>query len=171
MKQYKKPLKFYLMVFGLTSVIILGYTIYIYMTSVDTPTFKEMSVLWIMPFFFTLIYYLGDVLSEKITKKRKKNTNNEDQFLMDISKKMTESNAFQIEEFRRLRTSEKFQTQLHYAYWIFQNGEDEAHTMDLLQKKFRKDTLEGRAMEYVVAYLLEKKQEEIATTEEKENEI
>jgi hypothetical protein len=41
------------------------------------------------------------------------------------------------------------------AYKIHQDGEDEVFNIEKLEKKFKKDTMEYRAMSFVLAYLEE----------------
>jgi len=112
--------------------------------------------LWIMPFLFTGFYYGSDALMDKFMK-RKKKINYESKFLEAISIKMREGNEFVIEEFRKLQNNKVFQDDLKKAYQIYQNGETDNFGIDRLEKKYRKDSLEKRAMKYVVEYLKENK--------------
>ena len=73
----------------------------------------------------------------------------------DISKKMRDSNEFIVEEFRRLQNNVKFQEDLNKAYKIFKEGENEVLSIAKLERKYRKDSLEQRAMKYVTDYLRE----------------
>lgn len=153
MKQYKKPFKFYLLIFAFSSLIILGYSIYLYVNG--QAALSDLVTLWILPFFFTLIYYLGDLLLFKISNRRKK-IDYEQLFLEAIAKRMRESKAFVIEDFRKLQRSERFQTQVKNAYEIYKNGESELYSIEKIDKKFRDDSLEGKAMKYVLAFVSEK---------------
>jgi len=119
-------------------------------------TVTELYPLWIMPFLFTGFYYGSDALMDKFMK-RKKKINYESKFLEAISIKMREGNEFVIEEFRKLQNNKVFQDDLKKAYQIYQNGETDNFGIDRLEKKYRKDSLEKRAMKYVVEYLKENK--------------
>lgn len=153
MRQYKKPKSFYYTVFGLTSLIVLGYSIYLFF-SVGASV-AELWVLWILPFPFTMIYYGGDTLMQWFANKRKK-VDHEGDFYGLIAKKMTESKTFFIEEFRKLQQSAVFQTQVHIAFLIYQDGESDIYSVDKLKKKFRSDSLEGRAMAFAIQIVEDK---------------
>lgn len=156
MKQYKKPTKFYIMIFVFTSVIVLGYSVYLYIK--ESAELSDLVTLWVLPPIFTLLYYGGDVLIQKIAD-RKKKVDYEGLFLRAVGEKMSASKEFLIEDFRKLQKSEKFQTQVHSAYEIYHNGESELYTLEKIEKKFRADSLEGRAMFYVCEFVKEKLKE------------
>ncbi|MGD9910309.1 MAG: hypothetical protein AB7U79_06900 [Candidatus Izemoplasmatales bacterium] len=153
MRQHKKPKSFYYTVFGLTSLIVLGYSLYLYF-SVGASV-SELWILWLLPLPFTMIYYGGDALMQWIANKTKK-VDEEGDFYALIAKKMTESKTFFIEEFRKLQRSSVFQTQMHVAFEIYKNGESEIYTVEKLKKKFRADSLEGRAMAFAIQIVEEK---------------
>jgi hypothetical protein len=147
MKQYRKPMKFYLLMYLLLTVVIGGYTGYLIIQGT-----LEATDIWnalILPPFFVIIYYIFDVLMEKIFSKRKK-VDLEGLFLDDVALRMQQSGLFGIEDFRRLKISERFQDALKVSFWISQNGENEDRNINRLEKKFDKKTLEAKAMTYVV---------------------
>ncbi|MBU0997567.1 MAG: hypothetical protein KKE16_05905 [Firmicutes bacterium] len=156
MRQHKKPIKFYITIFIGTSIIIMGYSIYLFVA--QDAQLADLVSLWILPLIFTLLYYGGDSLVQKIAD-RKKKVDYEGIFLRTIGERMSESKEFLIEDFRKLQRSEKFQSQVHNAYLISQNGESELMTLDKIQKKFRPDTVEWRAMLYVCSFVKEKLEE------------
>ncbi len=155
MKTSKKPLKFYLIMFGFSVILIGGYSLY--MILAQDQTVNDVAVLWLMPFVFTGIYYGSDVLIDKFSN-RKKKVDYEARFLGEISEVMRNSGEFIVEEFRKLQNNQKFQYDLKRAYLIYKDGEDENNSIDRLERKYRKDTLEKRAMDYVVKYLKENKE-------------
>ena len=160
MRQHKKPLKFYIIIFIGTSLIILGYSIYLFIT--QDAQLADLISLWILPLIFTLLYYGGDSLVQKIvdkTAEKKRKVDYEGNFLRKIGELMSESKQFLIEDFRKLQRSEKFQTQVHNAYLIYQNGETEIISLEKISKKFRADTLEARAMAFVCSFVKEKLEE------------
>jgi amino acid permease len=152
MKQHKKPFKFYLTMFLIIAVAIFLYSMY-KMIWEDAPLI-EVASLWTLPFVFILIYYGSDVLMDKIFNK-KKQINFEAEFIEKISVKMREKNEFLIEDYRRLKINQKFQESLKAAYKIFSEGEDDLFNISKLERKFKKGTIEYRAMEYVIEYLKE----------------
>jgi len=156
MQQGKKPLKFYLYMFLLSSMIVLAYSAYLILAGKNT--IEELLPLWVLPAIFTLFYYGMDTVLNKLLK-RKKKIDYEKLFLDAIAERMRNSKQFVIEDFRKLQKSERFQSQVKNAYEIYQNGEDEAHSLDRIVKKFREDTLEYRAIKYVVDFVKEKPKE------------
>ncbi len=115
-------------------------------------TIKDIYVLWFMPFIFTGFYYGSDSLIERFSH-RKQKRDYEAEFLDEISQIMRDSNEFLIEEFRRLQINKNFQESLKKAYYIYINGENDVYNINRLEKKYRKGTLEKRAMKYVIDYL------------------
>jgi len=103
-----------------------------------------------------LIYYGGDSLLEKIFNKKKR-VDYEAEFVDAIAKRMRESNEFIIEDYRRLQINDKFQSVLKLGYQIEKNGETEQNNFEKLEKKFRKNTLEYKAVMYMIEYLKETK--------------
>jgi len=97
------------------------------------------------------------IVDKSAEKKRK--VDYEGNFLRKIGELMSESKQFLIEDFRKLQRSEKFQTQVHNAYLIYQNGETEIISLEKISKKFRADTLEARAMAFVCSFVKEKLEE------------
>lgn len=158
MRQIKKPFKFYLIIFIFSVVLVLGYSIY--MMFFKDATVNDVYVLWFMPFIFTGFYYGSDVLMDRFNK-RKRKIDYEAEFLDKISQIMRDSNEFLIEEFRRLQINKNFQESLKKAYYIYENGENETYNINRLEKKYRKGSLEKRAMEYVINYLKENKKDNI----------
>ncbi|MCK4551792.1 MAG: hypothetical protein KAU02_02660 [Tenericutes bacterium] len=152
MRTTRKPFKFYFYIFIFSVVIVAGYSLY--MIYSEGKSVSDVYNLWFMPPIFTGFYYGSDLLIDKFTN-RKKKINYEANFLAEISKKMNEGKVFLVEEFRRLQNNYKFQEDLKRAYQIYTNGESEVFTIAKLEKKYRKDTVEFKAMKYVVEYLKE----------------
>ncbi len=158
MKRQKKPLKFYLYVFIFSTVIIGGYSLYEILAN-ETPV-SEIYVVWFMPILFTVFYWASDSLILKITNRKSKNPkkkrkNEKSTFLDDISSRMRDSDEFIIEDYRKLKNSKKFQEDLDRAYMIFEQGETDVFTIAKLENKYRKNTVEKRAMKFIVEYLKE----------------
>lgn len=154
MRTQKKPLKFYIIIFLFSVILVLGYSLY--MIFFSDATISELYPLWFMPFIFTGFYYGSDALVDKI-RGRKKKVNYEANFLNEISNIMRDSNEFIVEEYRRLQNSQSFQENLQKAYKIYMEGESETNTIERLERKYKKDSLEKRAMRYVIDYLKENK--------------
>ncbi|MBN2877561.1 MAG: hypothetical protein JXL85_07915 [Bacilli bacterium] len=154
MRQQIKPFKFYLIIFLFSVALIVAYTLFMILG--QGQTVSDVYTLWFMPFIFTGIYYATDWIADRLNKKKKRK-DYEGSFLREISKTMQESNEFIIEEFRRLQVNKTFQDDLKKAYYIYSSEEDSTANIDRLEKKYRKGTLENRAIKFVVDYLRENK--------------
>ncbi|MFA7561621.1 MAG: hypothetical protein WCY80_05920 [Candidatus Izemoplasmatales bacterium] len=154
MKPLRKPFKFYLSMFIILSIAVIGYTIYkIYK---DQTPIVDLASLWVMPLFFTLIYFFSDIVLDKIFN-RKKKLIGEDKFIHEIDQRIRDKNLFLVEEYRRLQINQKFQESLKIAFKIYENGENEYFSKEKLLRKFKKDSAEFKAIECVIQYLEESK--------------
>lgn len=154
MKKFKKPLKFYLIMFLILILAVGGYSIY--KVLVDNTPISELVSLWILPVIFIFVYYGSDSLLDKLFNKKKK-IDYEAEFIEKIAGRMRDSNEFLVEDYRRLQINQKFQDSLKMAYQIFLDGESELFNIQKLERKFKKDSIEYRAMKYVIQYLEETK--------------
>ncbi len=152
MRKHRKPFKFYLYMFLFAIVLVIIYTLYnIIRGTVD---YNELIITWLLPFIFVGFYYGSDTLMDKLTKKKEK-VDYEDKFLDRISEAMRNSNEFLIEDFRKLQLNEKFQKAVQDAYNVYQNGENELYNLQRIEKKFKKDTIEHKAILFVLSYIKE----------------
>ena len=154
MKRFKKPFKFYVLMFLILSLAVAGYSIYRIVK--DSTPVGELVSLWVLPLIFILIYYGSDSLLEKIFNKKKR-INYEEKFIEEIAKRMRESNEFLVEDYRRLQINDKFQESLKIGYQIYLNGESDLFNINKIERKFKKGTLEFKAIQYVIDYLRESK--------------
>lgn len=156
MKNGKKSKAHYLLLFVFSFLLMGIYVILNYLE--DRLALENVWVYLLIPFVFTGLYWGGDTLLQKIRDKRQK-VDYYGLFLDAVGERMRNSQAFLLEDFRRLQTSERFQDAVKTAYFIHQNGETEAIGLERLEKKFEKRSLEFKAMQYVVAYVREKRDE------------
>jgi hypothetical protein len=104
-----------------------------------------------LPLLFTLFLFVFDSIFDRILPSKEKKADDAYQvFIKQTTKKVNENLALSIEDFRRLRENEKFQKALYQAYQIYLNGENEDINYVFLEKKFKKDTNEYKALEIVV---------------------
>jgi hypothetical protein len=136
------------------SLAVAGYSIYRIVK--DSTPVSELVSLWVLPLIFILIYYGSDSLLEKIFNK-KKQINYEEKFIEEIAKRMRESNEFLVEDYRRLQINDKFQESLKIGYQIYLNGENDLFNINKIERKFKKGTLEFKAIQYVIDYVRESK--------------
>lgn len=106
------------------------------------------------PLVFSVFLFLFDKIFEMIfpkkLKKKQDNKDNYQQFLNVINKEVELQTDFSIEDYRRLRDSEKFQKSLKQAFRILEDGESEDISYTYLSKKYKKDSREYTAMNIVI---------------------
>jgi hypothetical protein len=158
MKKTKKPIKYYLLLLTL-SFVVMGLSI-IYKAFTSAVQTSDFVYLFIIPLLFTGVYWGVDTLAVKFSEKKAKK-DYEGQFLEVVADRMRESKAFLIEDFRHLQNSQKFQETMRTAFLITQKGEDENRTIERLEKKFEKRTIEYKAMQYVIPVVKQKLEEKV----------
>lgn len=105
----------------------------------------------ILPLAFTFLLFVFDQIFDKIWPNKEKNGDDEfTEFLKKTTSKVNETLELGIEEFRRLRESERFQKSLYQAYQIYLIGETDEINYIFLKKKFKKDSNEYNALMIVV---------------------
>ena len=85
-------------------------------------------------------------------KQRKKNEEKQgyEQFLVEMNQVLNKETDFSIQDYRSLQDSEKFQKTLHQLYTIKTEGEKPDLTYDYLGKKFKKTTIEYKAIHIII---------------------
>lgn len=145
----KRGLKHYLRFWILASIV---YTIYIIVLSIrDGFTVELFLPVLYLPLVFTFLLFVFDMIFDRIwPQKGKKEDDEFNSFIKKTTFEVNEQLELSIEDFRRLRENEKFQKSLYQAYQIYLIGETEEINFVFLDKKFKKDTIEFKAMEVVV---------------------
>ena len=93
-----------------------------------------------------------------------------DEFINEVSRKMNESNAFNVEDYRHFRENQKFQETLKKLYMIYSEGETETLSYALLERKFKKGSKEKEAIDLLIAITKEKSAVKETTNTEEEKE-
>ena len=91
-----------------------------------------------------------DLVFPKKLKKKREDKNEYQAFLNTINKEVETQVDFSVEDFRRLRESDRFQKALGQAYRVYKEGETAELSYDFLRKKFKKDTKEFIALNIVI---------------------
>ncbi|MDP2424969.1 MAG: hypothetical protein Q8M70_01230 [bacterium] len=152
MKNQRKPLKYYLLMYVLIMLFTGGYTVFMLIRGT-----LEVSDLWLMltmPVLFVFFLFLFDTLRAKIFSKKPK-VDLQKEFLMKVSEQLRATNEFGIEDYRKLQLNQRFQDSLRIAYTIASQGETEDKNLSRLEKKFDKRTIEGKAMHIVARFVKE----------------
>jgi len=151
----KKNFKYYLLIFGIAMLAILIYTV---INWVSTGTF-QIGMLWsalVFPLLFTTFFFVFDKIFEKLFPKQKKLQGEKDDinnFVNKMNAAMDKDGGFSITDYRTLQESERFQKTLKQLYSIKKDGETEDLTMDYLSKKFKKSTVEYKAIQIIIEEL------------------
>ena len=146
----QRNFKYYFRLYLISLVVYLGYVAFL---AVQNDGF-DMTLLFgatYIPIMFILFMFVFDKLFDKIfPSKEKKETDLFKVFLQRVTKLIEEQLDFSIEDFRRLRTNNRFQKALYHAYLISEQGETEDINIKFLEKKFKNGTNEAKAMEIII---------------------
>ena len=116
-------------------------------------------MLWsalVFPLLFTTFFFVFDKIFEKLFPKQKKLQGEKDDinnFVNKMNAAMDKDGGFSITDYRTLQESERFQKTLKQLYSIKKDGETEDLTMDYLSKKFKKSTVEYKAIQIIIEEL------------------
>ena len=145
----KRGFKHYLRFWMLATVIYAAYIIFI--SSRDGVDVTLVTSALYLPIVFTFLLFAFDTVFDRIWPQKEKKEDQEfDEFLKKTTYQVNEELELSIEDFRRLRENAKFQKSLYQVYQIYLIGETDEINFIFLEKKFRKDTTEYRALEIVV---------------------
>lgn len=148
----KKNFKYYLMIFGIAVLAILIYTVVIWLDSGQfNLTLLQMAL--IIPILFTLFLFIIDQVSSRIFPKRQKQIKEKedfDSFVHKANQVLDSEGDFSIQDYRILQDSERFQKTLKQLYTIKNDGESEDLTIDYLSKKFKKTSIEYKAVQIII---------------------
>lgn len=149
----EKNFKYYLKIFIIGTVAIFLFAV---VDAIRNKGFDNQLLLTMLfaPVLFTVLLFGFDKLFELIIpnklKNKTKDKDNYQQFLNVINLEVETQTEFTIEDYRRLRDSEKFQKSLRQAFRILEEGESEDVSFEYLGKKFKKDSREYTAMNIVI---------------------
>ena len=150
----KKGFKHYLQFYVL---IVIVYFLYISILAMQNDGYDStmlFSLIYLPPAFVGFIYLFDSIMEPFFNKMKQPKKNSEaslyKQFFQVITNQVNTQCDFSIEDFRRLRESDKFQKALQQAYKIKTEGETPDLNFVLLDKKFKKETREYEAMQVVI---------------------
>lgn len=148
----KKGFKHYIRMYLLLLVVYTGMTVVVAaMNSWDFDSQQLVSILY-LPIIFVLFLFVFDTIFALIFKPKGKTDSDDDfkSFGRRVTSEMKKKDMFSIEDYRRLQESDRFQKALHHAFEIYENGEKPEMNIVFLEKKFKKDSIEGKAMTIVL---------------------
>jgi uncharacterized membrane protein len=146
-----KGMKYYLIIFIVSLISVILYGIYVSVQQSDFDPAYFASLLTV-PFAFTGFLMLFDFLLAKILPKKnpQKSLNEYEQYLIQLTEILKDSNEFSIEDFRKFRVNERFQRALKNLYKISKDGESEDLNYKIVEKRFKKDSLEHKAIQILI---------------------
>ena len=146
----KKGLQYYALIFLFSSVALIVYMVYLRFKdgAFDSELFKSLSY---VPLMFTVLLFGFDFIFDKIfTKTSNKSNVKFETYLKKASDAIQNECDFTIEEYRRLRSDQKFQKGLGQAFRVYDNGENKDLNFEFLERKFKKGTNEYAAFQIVI---------------------
>lgn len=147
----KKGLKYYIRYY---LILLLAYIVLVLIsTSMNDWVWNTGQLISIayLPLTFVVFMFIFDRIFAKFMKPKK--TSDKDQYSLFVRKvveELQEKENFIIEDYNQLRENDRFQKAMKHAYEIVENGETEEMNVEFLRKKFKKDTVEGKAMNIVL---------------------
>ena len=112
----KRGLKYYAMIFGMSTVALVIYVVILLVSANEKITFSVVWPLLFIPLLFTSLVFVFDKLLDRFVPKKYRRYQNEptefDRFLQEVNNIVEETQNISIEDARRLRENEKFQKTL-----------------------------------------------------------
>lgn len=143
----KKGLRYYSIIF-IISVIAVGIYTIIQMINGLTIDGATAATLIVIPLTFTILLFAFDKILEFIFPQKEKTQEIDDygKFILKATEYLKENSDLEIEDFRKLRNSEKFQRALKHLHIISEDGESDKVGYKMVLSRFKKDSLEYRAI-------------------------
>ena len=148
------------------------YHVFLYknQTFIKGKYFVDLISLIAVPLFFSLMFAFVDFVTNALKSKKKKEKEKEeskyDAFVDGIGAKLNETRIFNPEDFRHFRENSKFQECLKKLYQIYKNGETDEVNYFLVLRKFAKGTNERKAIECLVDYTKNMRNNSVSVEEE-----
>ena len=144
---FKYYIKFYLVITGAYIIYVLYNT---YLAEWKFNAYLLLSVVYLPILFVGFIYIFDTVLDKILPKSKVKKKDAFLSFANEATKSVDEQLSLSIEDFRRLRDNHRFQKALYQTYKISENGETEEINFTFIRKKFKRDTIEYKALNIVI---------------------
>ncbi|MCR5741096.1 MAG: hypothetical protein K6G38_01355 [Gammaproteobacteria bacterium] len=124
----------------------------------------DMAAIFGFPLVLSLLFFIIDLARGRTGKVSEEQVQKEayEKFIDGIGSTLNKTHKFNVEDFRHFRENDKFQGCLKNLYEIYSNGETEENKYVLIIRKFQKGTKERDAMEFLVTFTEEKRQELVA---------
>ena len=147
----KKGLRYYIMIFiyGILGVALLFVISALRGAEIST---AQIVSYFPIPFAFVFFVFIFDRLFMLIfPKNEKKQADAYNLFLVNSTEHLKTTGNYDIEDFKRFRSNEKFQRALKVLYKIETNGETDDANYKMIEKRFKKDTKEYNAIQSLIS--------------------
>jgi preprotein translocase subunit SecE len=153
----KKTYKYYLKIYASAIAAILLFTIIDWINNKEIDLTLLYSAL-VFPFLFVGMLFIFDKLfdwgfkkfSPKRQERMKNKENSYESFLTKVDQILNKHESFSIEDIRQLQEGPKFQKTLSQLHKIIMHGETQDLSFDYLGRKFKKNTVEYRAVQLII---------------------
>lgn len=146
----KKDFKYYALIFVFSSIAFVLYMLFLRIRNGEFDI-ELVKSLFYVPFMFTFLLYIFDLVFDKIfTKKGVKGNVKFDAYMRRASNVIQKECDFSIEDYTRLRNDQRFQKGLGQAFRVYDNGETKDLNFEFLERKFKKGSNEYVAFQVVI---------------------
>ena len=148
---YKKGFRYYGFVFAMSTLAIVIFLAVNSFQGADISATYILSILTV-PFVFTTFLFIFDRIIDAIfNRKKKQEVDLYEAFLLEATNLLKETGEFDIEDFKKFRNNVKFQRVLKILFRIKEHGETTDANYKMVEKRFKKDTKEQKAIEYLMS--------------------
>jgi len=146
----KKDFKYYALIFVFSSIAFVIYMLFLRIRNGEFDI-ELVKSLFYVPFMFTFLLYIFDLVFDKIfTKKSAKGNVKFDSYMRRASNLIQKECDFSIEDYTRLRNNQRFQKGLGQAFRVYDKGETKDLNIAFLERKFKKGSNEYVAFQVVI---------------------
>lgn len=146
----KKGLKYYATIFAFSTFALVLYVIYLRFKDGEFDMEIILPLLYV-PLVFTGFLFTFDRLFEKIFPNQKKKENTKySYYIKTVGTAIEVQCDFGIEDYKKLRSNQKFQKGIEQAFRVYDKGETNDMDFEFLERKFKKSTNEYTAFQVVI---------------------
>jgi|LGVE01.1.fsa_nt_gb hypothetical protein len=146
----KRGIKHYIRFYVLAVVLYFAYISYIAYQTGGYDSATLLSVGYIPLLFIVFLYFFDTIMDIVMPSQKTKKEDEYTSFIKFTTQEVNNQGDFSIEDFRRLRESDKFQKALFQAFHIKKDGETDEFNFIMLEKKFKRGSREHQAITIVI---------------------
>lgn len=146
----EKNIKYYFRIYIIAVVVYVGYVSYLAYQNGGYDFALLFGVTYIPILFIAFMFGFDKIFDKVFPSRERKEEDAFKVFVKQVNAEIDKELDFSIEDFRHLRQDMRFRKALYHAFLITEQGETEQINFVFLEKKFKKDTNEARAMEIII---------------------